>query len=232
MATNRLSKILAQAGVASRRAAEQIIEEGRVTVNGKVVVIPQTQVDPTKDRIVVDKKSLQKTPKKVYFLLNKPAGYICSNFEEGKKVVLDLFSHYPHRLFTVGRLDKDTTGLLLVTNDGHLANRIIHPSSNIQKEYLARTDQEISHEHLVTLSEGMWMDGSFVKPISVKKVRRGTIKVVVGEGKKREVRRLIEEAGLSVRDLTRIRIGGLLLGNLPIGSYKELSLNELDNLFP
>ncbi len=227
----RLSKYLAAAGIASRRAAEEIIFAGKVKVNGKVVIIPQTLVGD-KDKIVVEGESVGKAEKKVYYLLNKPAGYICTNSRStNSKIVLDLFEGVEERLFTVGRLDKDTEGLLLVTNDGHFANSVIHPSNNIHKEYLAKTDHEVTHEHLMAISHGTLVEGTFVKPIRVTKVRKGTVKVVVSEGKKREVRLLLEAAGLAVEHLTRIRIGGLILGRVAVGNWRELTEKERKLIF-
>jgi 23S rRNA pseudouridine2605 synthase len=131
----------------------------------------------------------------------------------------------------VGRLDKDTKGLLIVTNDGHFANRVIHPSANIAKEYLAKTNAEISDLHLKATSSGTLVEGVFVKPAHVVKVRKGTLKIAVLEGKKREVRLLLQNAGLEVRELTRIRIGGLHLGQLAEGSYRTLTERERDIIF-
>ncbi|MCC5831463.1 MAG: rRNA pseudouridine synthase [Chlamydiales bacterium] len=224
----RLSKTLAAAGIASRRAAEELIFQGRVTVNGEIVKQPQRLVDGESDRIAVDGTRIAKEEKKVYYLLHKPAGYLCTS-APGSKSILNLFSHIPLRLFTVGRLDRETSGLLLITNDGAFANRVIHPSYNITKEYLAKTGQEITSEHLFTLSRGGKIEGSWIKPVSVKKVRKGTVKVVVAEGKKHEVRLLLAHAGLEVRELIRIRIGPLTLGGLPLGSYRELSEEELSH---
>lgn len=149
---------------------------------------------------------------------------------ERKKLVIDLFPK-EKRLFSVGRLDRDTTGLLIITNDGHFAQKVIHPSSNIEKEYLVKTFQEVTHEHLVKISKGAFVDGVYVRPLSVKKVRRGTLKVVVKEGRKREVRVLVQKAELKILSLTRIRIGGLHLGPLPEGSYRELTENEKEDIF-
>lgn len=228
----RLSKVLAEAGVASRRAAEELIFQGRVRVDKEVVLLPQTLVDPDTTSIVVDGKPVAVVEEKVYYLLNKPAGYICSNRSVAQaKLVLDLFEGEPHRLFTVGRLDKDTTGLLLVTNDGHFANRVIHPSAGIRKEYLAKTDCELSHSHLASIANGTLVQGVFVKPLKVEKVRRGTLKIVIGEGKKREVRLLLEAAGLQTLSLTRIALGGLRLGNLPVGAWRSLSEREKRAIF-
>lgn len=228
---NRLSKFLATSGVASRRGCEEIIFAGRVTVNGVVVKTPQTLVD-SKDLITVDGKNISQEDQKVYYLLNKPANYICSAKKMGSsKIVLELFEDVPYRLFTIGRLDKDTQGLLLLTNDGHFANRVIHPSTDIHKEYLAKTDQEITAEHLQMISKGTLVEGTFVKPVKVSKVRRGTLKIIIGEGKKREVRLLLDAAGLKIKELTRIRIGSLQLGALPVGAWRELSEREKELIF-
>lgn len=228
---NRLSKVLAAAGVASRRSCEELIFAGRVKVNDQVCKIPQTLVGQ-QDKISVDEKIVNAEEEKVYYMLNKPTGYICSSAKHGStKIVLDLFEEVKERLFTVGRLDKDTSGLLLVTNDGHFANAIIHPSKNIQKEYLVKTDQEISDEHLKAISSGTLVEGTFVKPFKVSKVRRGTLKIVIMEGKKREIRYLMEAVGLKVRELSRIRLGGLVLGTLPVGSWRPLTDREKQLIF-
>ncbi len=228
MATQRLSKILAQAGVASRRAAEELIFQGLVTVNGKTVLIPQTMVDIERDKVICEGKRIQ-LEQKVYFVLNKPAGYICSN-APGKKRAIDLIGPCNYRLYTVGRLDRDTAGLIIITNDGHFANSVIHPSKRVPKEYVVKVDKEVLHEHLVAISDGMWIEGVYVKPHSVTKVRRGTIKIVLCDGRNREVRRLVEKAGLETVELTRIRIGGLVLGQMPEGHFRELSLRERELL--
>jgi 23S rRNA pseudouridine2605 synthase len=223
----RLSKALAAAGIASRRAAEELIFEGRVTVNGEKILVPQTLVCLKKDTVCVDEVRVRSEERKAYFLLNKPHGYICSNTRIGtKKLVIDLFSAEDLRLFSVGRLDRDTTGLLIVTNDGHFAQKVIHPSARVQKEYLVKCAQEITHDHLRTISEGMYIENGWVKPVKVTKVRKGTIKVIVMEGKKREVRLLVQKAQLDILELSRIRIGNLRLGPLPIGTYRELTEAE------
>lgn len=228
---NRLSKILASSGVAARRACEEIIFAGRVKVNGSVCKVPQTMVG-FEDEITVDGQKIKHAENKVYYMLNKPSGYVCTQAKHrDTKIVMDLFKDVKERLFTVGRLDKDTSGLLIVTNDGHFAQAVIHPSQNIQKEYLVKTDQDVTDEHLKAISSGTSVEGTFVKPVRVSKVRKGTIKVVIMEGKKREVRYLIEAAGLKVRELTRIRLGGLTLGPLPLGSWRELTEREKKLIF-
>ena len=228
----RLSKALAAAGVASRRQAEELIFAGRVSVNGIIITTPQTLVSLDTDSILVENQKIFTEERKLYFLLNKPKGYICSNARVGsKRIVSDLFVAERERLFTVGRLDRETTGLLIVTNDGNFANKVIHPSANITKEYLVKTQQEPFHEQLVEISKGVNIDGDWVKPVKVTKVRKGTIKVIVKEGKKREVRLLVQQAGLEVLELKRIRIGGLLLGDIPEGSYREMTEADKESIF-
>lgn len=227
----RLSKVLAAAGVASRRKCETFIFEGHVTVNNKVVLLPQTLVDPKIDEIAIDGKPIS-LESKVYYVLNKPPGYVCSATPTSSaRSVLELFSEVNCRLFTVGRLDKETTGLLLVTNDGHFANQVIHPSKNLSKEYLAKVDKEVTHHHLVAIGNGTIVEGTFIKPLKVVKVRKGTLKITISEGKKREVRVLLEAVGLKVKELTRIRIGGLHLGKLPVGTFRPLLKKEIAIIF-
>ena len=224
---NRLSKILAAAGVASRRACEKLIFEGHVSVNGETILLPQHHVS-SEDLILVKGEPIE-TEKKVYYLLNKPKGFQCTA-KEGVRRVIDLFPP-EKRLFTVGRLDKATTGLLIVTNDGHFANRVIHPSSQVQKEYVAKTNQELTDLHLQKISRGTYVEGTFVKPHSVKKMRRNTVKIIVMEGKKHEVRRLIASAGLKTLALERTRVGNLRLGNLPLGHYRPLTQADRNAIF-
>lgn len=231
MEEKRLSKALAAAGIASRRACEQLIFEGRVKVNGVVVRVPQTKVDWEKDSIMVDEQGVKGEENKVYLMLNKPPGFICSSVRPGsKKIVLDLIG-LNKRLFTVGRLDKDSCGLLLVTNDGNFSNRVIHPSSNIVKEYLVKTVQEINDIDLKTLSAGARVDRRWVKPKAVKKVRSGTFKISIKEGKKHEVRILCERARLDIVELKRIRIGSLLLGTLREGEARPLTSRDRELIF-
>ncbi len=231
MEKKRLSKVLASAGIASRRACEELIFDGKVSVNGEIVLKPETHVNLKEDDVRVEDQRIHSEEAKAYYLLNKPFGFICSNKPmERKKLVIDLFPQ-EKRLFTVGRLDRDTTGLLIVTNDGHFSQKVIHPSSDIEKEYLIKTTQEIDHEHLKRISKGGMVEGFFVKPVSVKKVRRGTLKIIVKEGKKREVRVLVQKAGLRIVSLCRIRIGGLTMGNLPEGTFREMSDAEKEAIF-
>ncbi len=231
-AKKRLSKALAAAGIASRRACEELIFNGRVSVNGEVILVPQTLVSWKTDEIRVDEKLVSGEEEKAYYILNKPHGYICSNTRIGrKKLVIDLFGSTTARLFTVGRLDRDTTGLLIVTNDGHFAQRVIHPSANISKEYVVKTLQEITADHLKTIAKGTFIEGSWIKPVRVQKVRKGTVKVVVKEGKKREVRLLVQNAGLDILELSRVRIGGLRLGSILEGTFREMTEADKQAIF-
>lgn len=226
MSQQRLSKVLAACGIASRRKCEELIFEGRVKVNGEIILVPQTLVDLASDKIEVQGQRIASIESKVYYALNKPSGYLCTSKDAaGAKSVLALFPDNL-RLFTVGRLDKETKGLLLVTNDGHFANQVIHPSKNISKEYLAKIDGELGDLHLKSLSAGALVEGTWVKPLSIEKVRKGTLKIAVSEGKKREVRTLLENIGLTVLELKRIRIGSLTLGALPEGHYRLLTEKE------
>ncbi len=221
------------AGIASRRAAEQLIFDGAATVNGKKEIVPQTMVDPLVDIIEVGGKRLTSQPKKVYYALNKPVGYHCTNAAEFRYRAIDLIKVSPGiRLFTVGRLDKDTSGLLILTNDGHFANRVMHPSGGIKKEYIAKVDQEVTHDHLVTLSEGCVVEGAHVRPQRVSKIRRSTLRIVVQEGRRHEVREMLAAAGLNVIELKRVKVGDLALGTIPVGEFRTLTATEIARMFP
>ncbi|SCA62704.1 Uncharacterized RNA pseudouridine synthase aq_1464 [Chlamydiales bacterium SCGC AG-110-P3] len=221
----RLSKVMAAAGIASRRKCEELIFAGRVTVNGTVCMLPQTLVSWGDDTVSVDGIQLAAEENKVYYLLNKPVGYLCSNktTPSCSKRVVDLFAGDSHRLFTVGRLDKDTSGLLIVTNDGHFGNKVIHPRHNLEKEYIATVNKEITSQHLEVIRGGTKVENTFVKPVEVTPLRKTTVKIVVMEGKKREVRILLENAGLRVIALQRTRIGSLKLNRLKEGQWREMT---------
>lgn len=247
----RLSKVMAGAGVASRRASEEMIFAGRVTVNGEVCKIPQTAVDLVKDSIYVDGRTLpKKAPPKLCFAVNKPKGYICSSVSSGvSKPALELVDDYMKiwvtknpgipkpRLFTVGRLDVNTTGLLLITNDGDLAQKASHPSSGLTKEYIASVDGKVTKRQLLTITEGVVVDGVHCRPVQVelfpKEVGefRERLRIVVSEGRNHEVRNMIGNAGLEVKSLKRVRIGGLVLSRkLKVGEYQALAPAQAENL--
>ncbi|MCO5567250.1 hypothetical protein L7F22_020939 [Adiantum nelumboides] len=240
----RLSKVLAAAGVASRRACEELIFEAKVTVNGEICKVPQTMVDPLKDSIYVDGQSLpKKLAPKLYFVLNKPKGYICSSSEEDEKSVFVLFDDYMKiwvqrnpglpkpRLFTVGRLDVATTGLLFVTNDGDFAHHVSHPSSGLTKEYIATIQGKVTKRQLQTIGDGTEVQGVPCVPNSVEVMdgepgdSKTRLKIVVSEGRNHEVRHLIENAGLELQGLKRVRIGNYRLPRT-LGLGKHLLLTE------
>ncbi|KAL6328409.1 hypothetical protein AAG906_034553 [Vitis piasezkii] len=246
----RLSKVLAAAGVASRRSSEELIFEGRVTVNGSVCNTPQTRVDPARDMIYVNGNRLpKKLPPKVYLALNKPKGYICSSGEKESKSVLCLFDDYlkswnkqnpgvpKPRIFTVGRLDVATTGLIILTNDGDFAQKLSHPSSKLSKEYIATIDGVVNKRHLIAISEGTVIEGVHCTPDSVEllppqpKILKPRLRVVVHEGRNHEVRELVKSAGLQIHSLKRIRIGGFRLpSDLGHGKHVELKQGDLKAL--
>ncbi len=239
----RLNKFLAHCGIASRRKVEDIILAKSVKVNGKIKSLPQTLIDPKIDIIKVNDKVI-KEEKKYYFILNKPKGFICSNkiknlnsnLKNKKRtkisLIIDLFKDYNVRLFTVGRLDKDTTGLLIVTNDGDFANKVIHPSSNLEKEYFVRVKENLSKNHLKKILKGAFVEKKFVKPKKVIKTSRKTLKMIVTEGKKREIKVFIQKANLTLVELHRVRIGNLKLEkNIPFGYFKKVSFKEVSKIF-
>ncbi len=232
MTQKRLNKILAEAGVASRRGADKLIEEGVVKVNGKVVTEMGLQCDPNVDAILVYNRKIKGPEKKLTVVVNKPKGYVCSNKRlNNEKLAIDLVADCQRRMYTVGRLDRDTTGLLIITNDGDLAKKVSHPSSNLVKKYLVKVLADISDEHLKIISKGTLIEGKWIKPASVKKLRRGTITVGVKEGKKHEVRLMVQAAGLEIISLSRIAIGNLHLGTLPLGASRPLTEKDLASIF-
>lgn len=231
MEKQRLSKVLASYGVASRRKCEDLIFNGKVQVNKKTVLTPQTMVDPKVDYIEVLDKPLKPKDEIFYFVMNKPKGYVCShNKKVHKKVIYDILDKKLPRLFTVGRLDKETTGLILLTNDGHFAQQVIHPSYNLTKEYLALSKTTVKSKNLKALEQGLEIDGTKVVPTCVKQIEKRLLKIVVKEGKNREVRRLMEHAGLETEHLHRVRIGPLTLGKLKEGHFRPLSKKERKHL--
>ncbi|HEX7588376.1 MAG TPA: pseudouridine synthase [Anaerolineae bacterium] len=242
----RLHKVMANAGIASRRKCEEMILARRVRVNGKIVAELGTQVDPTHDRIEVDGAAIR-LEKKSYVILHKPKGYL-SDIDEarGKPLAVDLVPSH-ERLYAAGRLDVNSEGLLLLTNDGDLAHHITHPRYQHEKEYLALVEGSPTQETLARLLKGIWYDGEKLRVDSVKVVRelgmlarrqhwndarRGEtwLSIVLHEGKKREIRHLCGALGHPVRRLIRIRIGPIELGMLPVGEWRVLSEREVDEL--
>lgn len=227
----RLQKALAQAGVASRRAAEELIRQGRVTVNGRVVTELGTKVVPGRDTVAVDGRPLRGPEKLVYLALNKPAGYVSTAFDpQGRPTVLDLVPA-DVRLFPVGRLDADSEGLLLLTNDGEFAFRVTHPRHALDKEYRVLVEGRPSPEALNALRRGVLIEGQLTAPAEVALLGyddgNALLRVVIREGRKRQVRRMLLAVGHRVLRLRRVRIGGIELGELPVGRYRRLTRNEI-----
>ncbi|MDR1852444.1 MAG: rRNA pseudouridine synthase [Propionibacteriaceae bacterium] len=234
MSEMRLQKALAAAGVASRRASEEMIAEGRVEVNGEPVLEMGRKVDPATDVIRVDGKRIPPANEHVYFALNKPTGVESTMAEEPAPTLLDFTAGLP-RVFHVGRLDRDTSGLLLLTNDGDFAQRVTHPSYELDKEYLAEVRGEVDPKTVKRLLRGIQLDDGPVKPDKVQVMqagpKRSLVKVVLHEGRNRIVRRMFEAVGHPVVKLSRLRIGPVKLGSLKSGKLRELTREELGALF-
>ncbi|MGE5592422.1 MAG: pseudouridine synthase [Betaproteobacteria bacterium] len=228
----RLQKVLAEAGVASRRHSADIIRQGRVEVDGVVVREPGARVDPARAEIRVDGKRIVTDDTKVYLLLNKPAGYLCTARDpQGRPTVLDLVPHQGHRLFPVGRLDFDTEGLLLLTNDGEAAFALTHPRFEVPKTYLATVQGVPDESALAALRRGVRLGDVVTAPARVRVLRRDSgsavLEVEVHEGKKREVRNMLAAVGHPVVHLIRTRLGRLSLGDLGLGAWRHLTPEEV-----
>jgi 23S rRNA pseudouridine2605 synthase len=231
----RLQKIIAQSGIASRRKAEELIKEGKVKVNGKVITELGTKVN-TSDTIEVNNKILEKETKE-YYLLNKPRGVITSTSDEkGRKTVLD-FINTSARIYPVGRLDYDTTGALLLTNDGEFANILMHPTSEVDKVYLAKLEGIIKGEQINQLKDGVMLDDVLVKAsrVKLKKVNQESntcmVEITIHEGKNHQVKRMFEAVGYHVEKLTRERIGIFQIKDLKSGEYRKLSPKEVQIVY-
>lgn len=230
----RLQKIIAESGYTSRRKAEELIKNGKVIVNGKVVTELGSKAN-YKDDILVEGKKIEKEEKE-YYIFNKPRGVITSTSDDkGRKVVIDYFDSNK-RLFPVGRLDYDTTGLLIVTNDGEFANLIMHPSNEIEKVYIAKINKIITGKEINTIKNGIEIDDIKCIPKKVKlrkidkKNNTSIVEVIIIEGKNHEVKKLFEKVGLRVEKLKRERIAFLTLGNLKSGEYRKINSKEKKQL--
>jgi len=230
----RLQKYLASCGVASRRTAEKMIQDGRVSVDGATVTEMGVQVEIGQD-IRVDGRLVTPEPEKKYIMYHKPAGEVTTASDpEGRATVLDKFRDYPFRLYPVGRLDYDSEGLLLLTNDGALTDRMLHPSQEVEKTYLARVSNELTPDEARRLENGVMVDGrktarAKVKILGVKGLYTDIL-VTIHEGRNRQVRKMVEQVGHQVVMLRRIRFGPLKLGDLPRGMWRELTADELHEL--
>lgn len=221
----RINKYLAGAGIASRRKAEELIKRGSVFVNGEKVTNLATDIKIDKDKVTINGEEVALSDKK-YYLLNKPKGYTVTKSDpHAKKTIFELFPSDPS-LFSVGRLDRDTTGLLLVTNDGDFAQNLIHPSKRIEKEYLVTTKEPVTDSELVKLKGKIVLEDGLVKAKKVEQIGLNKLRLVITMGKKRVVRRMIGAVGNKVIALERTRIGRIRL-DVPLSKYRELTDNEV-----
>lgn len=231
----RLQKYMALCGVASRRASEEMIAAGRVCVNGCTVTEMGVQVDAERDQVTVDGEPIRLEEEKHYLAYYKPVGEVTTVSDpEGRATVMDKFRDYPVRLYPVGRLDYDSEGLLLLTNDGDMMNSLLHPSHEVNKTYLARVSSRLEDETVRRLRQGVTLDGRLTSPAQVRVVRYETfdtvVLVTIHEGRYRQVRRMFEAVGHQVVSLRRVGFGPIQLGDLPRGQWRRLTEAEVKRL--
>lgn len=227
----RLQKFLSAAGVCSRRRGEDLIRAGRVTVNGQVAAELGAKVDPDKDRVSVDGQPVTPQQRMVYIALNKPRGYVTSCRHAGKKIVLELVN-VAERIYPVGRLDKDSTGLLLLTNDGRLHLKLSHPSFDHEKEYDVIVERPISDGALRRMAEGMPVLDTRTRPAVVTRLGERAFRIVLKEGRNRQIRRMVRRLGNEVVELKRTRVAFVRLGRLAEGAWRHLRAEEVEALLP
>ena len=234
MPAERLQKVLAHAGQGSRRVCEGLIAEGRISVNGRTATLGD-KADPKVDVIAIDGERIHVNTDLVYLLFNKPAGVVTTaNDPEGRPTVIDYVPANP-RVFPVGRLDQDTTGLLLLTNDGELANRVTHPRYEVEKTYLVQIRGPVSRKHLHQLQNGVELDDGPAKArkatLKIADQTRSLLEIVIAEGRNREVRRMMKAVGLELEQLVRVRIGPIHLGDIGPGKVRPLNGKEVRELY-
>ncbi|NLW22464.1 MAG: rRNA pseudouridine synthase [Tissierellia bacterium] len=231
----RLQKYIARSGLASRRKAEELILQGRVKVNDVIVKELGTKVDPQKDTIKVDNKVIKLESNKVYIMLNKPEGYVTTLKDKySVKIVLDLIHGIDERIFPVGRLDMDTSGLLLLTNDGDLAFKLTHPSFQVKKKYIALVEGIPTNNKLDKFRKGLKIDGRMTAKAHVRILKKyrdsALLEIIIHEGRNRQVRKMCKSIGHPVKKLKRIAIGDLELGDLDLGCWRHLTKKEVEYL--
>lgn len=229
----RLNKYLAMCGVASRRKADELIQQGRVTVNGQVITQLGTKINPTKDKVTIDGKPVKPQERLVYIVLNKPKDCITTvRDEKGRRTVLDLVK-VKERIFPVGRLDRNTTGVLLLTNDGELAYRLMHPKYKVEKAYKVAIDKPIKPEDIQKLKQGIMLDGRKTEACDVYILPNSENKelgITIREGRYRQIRRMFERLGYKVRKLHRVSFGGITVSGMKRGEWRYLTEKEIKKL--
>lgn len=226
----RLQKFLSASGICSRRKGEQYISEGKVTVNGRIVTTPGTKIDPVRDAVAVSGKPVVPDDEKhIYIALHKPEGVITSCSHKGSRIVTDLVD-IPERVYPVGRLDKNSSGLLLMTNDGELHNRLSHPSFDHEKEYIVSTSRPLSDGDLKQLADGVVVLGRKTRSAVVRRLSGSRFRIVLKEGRNRQIRRMVEKIGAKVVTLKRVRMANLELGDLSTGQWRYLTPEEINRL--
>jgi 23S rRNA pseudouridine2605 synthase/23S rRNA pseudouridine2604 synthase len=225
----RLQKFLSQAGVCSRRQGERHIVAGDVAVNGRVVTELGAKIDPQADTVRLNGALVAVTEKRIYVMLNKPEGYVTSCRHRNQAVVTDLVD-LPQRLFPVGRLDKDSTGLLLLTNDGRIHHRLSHPSFDHEKEYEVTVKWPIDAAALAAMAAGIRLSGTLTRPARVRRIADRSFRIVLMQGRNRQIRRMVQQVGNRVVELRRIRVADVTLGGLPKGAWRRLTHAETRQL--
>ena len=231
MSEMRLQKFLSSAGVCSRRKGEEFIVAGKVSVNGKIITELGTKIDPARDQVDVDGQVIKPTEQFIYIALNKPGDYVTSCSHPGEKIVVDLVD-ISERIYPVGRLDKDSTGLLLLTNDGRIHHRLSHPSFDHEKEYDVTVARPISAGALQKMRTGLPLMGTRTRPARVARISARRFRIVLKEGKNRQIRRMVRKVGNTVTRLQRIRVAGIKLGKLAPGKWRHLTRSEKESLLP
>ncbi|MBF0120367.1 MAG: rRNA pseudouridine synthase [Desulfobacterales bacterium] len=222
----RLQKFLSQAGICSRRKGEEYIKNGLIKVNGTVITELGSKIDIVNDKVQFKETTLTNfNIKPIYIALNKPEGYVTSCMHKGEKIVLDLIN-INDRIYPIGRLDKDSRGLLILTNDGPIHNRLSHPSFNHEKEYIVKVSKPISDSALDEMAKGIEILGKKTIPAKIKRLSKVSFKIILKEGKNRQIRRMVEKFGNNVLELERVRILNIKLKNLPLGSWRFLTEKE------
>ena len=227
----RLNKYIAAAGIASRRKADELTKNGNVKINGVVMKEPGYDVLPD-DTVEVNGRVIEQNEKKVYIALNKPKGFVTTmNDDKDRLTVADLVADIPERVFPVGRLDYNTSGLLLMTNDGELANKLSHPRHHVEKTYRAKVSGVLSDKRMAALRKGVDIGGFVTSPAKVRLIKQTAVaEITIHEGKNRQVRKMFKAVGCPVQELQRIAIGDIFLARLKEGTYRKLTKQEIDRL--